>query len=80
MIDKSLNWMKNPSENLPEAEGYYVGIANLNKPVFIEPWSKYNWYVENSNIVQMGVSGAGMCFSTKIKVVKKRGINYGKKT
>lgn len=78
MIDKSLNWMNNLSENLPEAEGYYFGINNTNGLVFIDPWWKSNRNRENTNIVVLGVTGAGMSFTTKLKVVRERGINYAK--
>ena len=73
MIDK-------PSVDLDKDKGYFAGTANLNKPVFIDPWSKCNGYAEDSNIAKMGVSGAGMCFTAKLKEARKRGLKYGEET
>lgn len=76
MTDKALNWMKNPPKKLFEGMGYYVGIANTNKPVVtIDTWRESNANEENTNIV--GVTGTGMSFTTKLKIARKRGINYG---
>ena len=71
MIDKL---MKSPTWDLAKENGVYIGIANPNVPVFIDPWSKCIGYAEDSNIVKMGVSGVGMCFTAKLKEARKRGL------
>lgn len=69
--------MKNSSRNKVEDNGYYIGITDPSGLVFIDPWWKSNGNVEKANIVNIGVTGAGMSFTTKLKVVRERGINYG---
>jgi hypothetical protein len=73
MTDKEL---KTPPKKLFEGMGFYVGIANPNKPVIIDTWHESNRDVEHMNI--LGVMGDGKGFSIKPKEVRKRGINYGK--
>jgi hypothetical protein len=66
------------TKGLYKNEGYFIDRTNPNGLVFIDPWWKCDRDVNNSNIVIMGVSGAGMSFTTKLKIARKRGINYGK--